>query len=155
MFIRLGNLVLLISVVFFSSGCHSISIPHDATLYNGHYYLFVSAELSWQDAFDKCESMGGTLAAIKSQGDNEFMVKLIDGKCVWLGATDVVTEGTWLWPDGTKAIYTNWQSHEPDNWYDGTEHALVFGWPGYPIGKWGDTRSFYQKQINGFVCQWD
>ena len=39
---------------------------------------------------------------------------------------DAVTEGEWLWRDGTRITYSDW----------------------------ADTNSIYHKQIDGYICEW-
>jgi len=53
----------------------------------------------------------------------------------WLGATDNVKEGSWIWQSsGKTATYTNWADGEPNNCCGG-ENCLVM----YTSqGKWND-----------------
>ncbi len=45
---------------------------------------------------------------------------------MWLGATDVVKEGTWIWESSkTIATYTKWGGGEPNNCCGG-ENCLHF-----------------------------
>ena len=129
--------------------------PKDSTAFQGKLYKVFKAELTWHEAAKKCRDMGGILASAKSAEANAFLVKLAEGKCVWLGATDEVKEGEWLWQDGTKVTYSNWAKHEPDNWYGGKEHYLVLSWPTYTKGEWGDARSIYKSKIYGYICEWE
>ena len=32
----------------------------------------------------------------------------------WIGASDLVTEGTFLWDDGSALLFTNWHTGEPN-----------------------------------------
>ncbi|NQZ58953.1 MAG: hypothetical protein HRT88_15990 [Lentisphaeraceae bacterium] len=144
----------IIFLLLLNSCSTSSSIPADAVKFQVDYYKFFDAPVSWHEAAEQCKKMGGQLVSVKSKQVNDFIVKLIAGKCVWLGASDQIKEGEWRWRDGSKATYTNWAGHEPDNWYDGKEHWVVVGWPGYKSGEWGDTQPHSRKQINGFVCQW-
>ena len=148
--------VLLFSILVFSVACSKNKIPKDATSFKGHHYKVYYEHVSWQQAQLKCVKMGGMLASVKSKEINDFIYKLSKGTCLWLGASDKLMEGTWLWRDGSPMNYTNWASKGPDNWYDGNEHWLVIGWPSerYNHGKWGDTREHKRDQIIGFVCEW-
>ena len=130
-------------------------IPSDAVLHNGKYYKFFKAKYSWNEADKKCKQMHGMLVSIKDKATHQFLLKLSKGKCFWAGGSDAVSEGEWLWRDGTKIIYSDWAEGEPDNWKGG-EDCLVIGWPGdrYKNGKWADTKNIYRKQIDGYICEW-
>ncbi len=148
-------LSLLVALTF--SACQSISnVPTDATEFQGHYYKVFESKVTWHQAEEQCRQMGGMLASVKSAEANDFIVKLSQAKGMWIGGSDEVKEGEWLWRDGSKLTYSKWASSEPDNWYDGKEHWTVIGWPGkrYADGKWGDTQAFSQEPIDGFVCEW-
>jgi Lectin C-type domain len=49
--------------------------------------------------------LGGHLAIVKSEEENRFIASLlmIAGiVAAWLGATDELAEGRWIWLDGTE-----------------------------------------------------
>ena len=148
---------LLFCILGFSIACTKNDIPKDATPFKGNHYKVFYEALSWQEAELKCANIGGYLASIKSKEVNEFIYKLGKGNCLWLGASDELNEGNWIWRDGSAVTYTNWASKEPDNWYDGAEHWLVISWPGerYSNGQWGDTRDHKREEIVGYVCEWE
>ena len=92
---NLKQVCIILIIIGFSglAGCHHRNIPSNTTEYQSKQYLFILASLSWHEAAADCKEKVGMLAAIKSQADNDFMVKFLDGKTVWLGATDEATEG--------------------------------------------------------------
>ena len=56
--------------------------------------------MTWQQAKEDAEARGGRLAIIRDAADySTLQSKATDN--VWVGATDVDTEGTWKWLDGT------------------------------------------------------
>ena len=55
-----------------------------------------------------------------------------------------MVNGEWVWPDGTKAIYTNW--------YEIPSGDNPFTAIGKKAGKWYDFPSSYER---GAVCQYD
>ena len=82
-----------------NSGCNDTS---NAILNptNGHYYKLIKQNMTWHDAKLYCESLGGYLATATSQAENDFIYNnlvLKIGIFCWIGATDEVSEGTWLW----------------------------------------------------------
>ncbi len=148
--------VLILITLSLSTSYTTDKVPKDAHEFKGHFYKVFDTSLSWQEAEQKCIDMGGILASVKSEEVNNFLYKLSKGKCLWLGASDELEEGQWIWRDGSPMNYTNWASKEPDNWYDGKEHWIVISWPSarYDNGKWGDTRDHKREQIVGFICEW-
>ena len=56
------------------------------------------------------------------------------GSIVWLGATDVVTENTFLWvPAGTPLQFEDWDNGQPNNFANQDCAAYIYG------TKWHDV----------------
>ncbi|MDO5979495.1 lectin-like protein [Flavivirga spongiicola] len=146
----------LLLISFFSCQLIAQEIPSDAVLFKGHYYKVYDNQCSWHEAVKKCEALGGILASIKSKEVDDFIFKLSSGKCLWIGASDEIVEGEWLWRDGSKMGYKHWAPEEPDNW-KGKEDWSVIGWPGerFKNGRWGDTVADERLPITGFICEWE
>lgn len=141
------------------------NIPVDAVSYNGHSYKVFNIGLTWHDAKAYCESLGGYLATITSQGEQTFINGLITGNekiNLWIGATDEIEEGHWKWVTTEPFNYSNWHQGNPNNWR-GIEHyaGLVtrqvrFDYEAY-LGEWNDwsdTWSNGSKDDFGFICEW-
>lgn len=137
-----------------------IFLPADATKFDGKLYKIFSERLTWSAARRKCESMGGQLAVIKSKEQDRFLLQLAQ-KCdvdeVYLGATDEVSEGAWLWVTGEKMTYQNWGPLQPTN-SRGIEHYMALRIrhrnKDY-IGKWNDLPDRIPDLKVGYICQWD
>ena len=55
---------------------------------------------------------------------------------IWLGATDIQSEGVWIWnSSGSALTYTNWSLGEPQN-LGGNENCLHM-W--LYLGEWNDN----------------
>ena len=89
--------------------------------YNG--YEVGTDPSTYQEAAAYCASVGGALASIYSDADNEAARGACGYQACWIGlresggdhATHAVDQ-TWLWPDNsTTAAYRNWAPGEPDN----------------------------------------
>ena len=93
---------------------------------NGHEYQVVAvAGISWSNARAAAQALGPgwDLATIGSTEENTFVESLLnsglsDRAHFWLGATDEVTEGTWVWVDGTPWSFSDWWPGEPGNTND-------------------------------------
>lgn len=120
----------------------------------GHYYDFVhtTTSLTWQQAREEAialeyNDLPGYLATITSTSENNFVSALAPAshRTSWLGGTDEVSEGDWVWADGpeagTQLDYANWAAGEPNNvshssagedylhmWSDGTWNDLPSRW---------------------------
>jgi len=127
--------------------------PQDAKEHGGNYYKVFYENVSWHEAREKCETMGGYLAVVRSKAEDEFVAE-ISRSHVWLGATDEDMEGQWTWLDGTPMTYSNWDRTEPNNAVDREtgegEHYLMIS----KYAKWNDL-SLNSPVIKGFVCEWD
>ena len=118
---------------------------------NQHQYLYVKIEKNWHEARDYCASRGGHLVTIQDAGENKYIYQLTSG-ITWLGATDEVKEGTWVWVTGEPWKYRNWDKNEPNNANGKTEHFLEYSITG-PIG--GSTWNDIPNGDNSFVCEWE
>jgi len=117
---------------------------------NDHWYDRVDTAMTWHNAKTYAEGLGGYLATIFSQDENNFIYNNLyvgqSTSAVWLGGTDEAQEGVWnwvtgetFWNNGTCLLYCNWNLIQPDN-HSGVQDYLVFG---EPLGGWDDQgRSF-------------
>ncbi|XP_013393354.1 low affinity immunoglobulin epsilon Fc receptor isoform X1 [Lingula anatina] len=119
--------------------------------YQTSYYYYVSSTLSWDDAANYCKKIHpqGHLATIQSQGENDFIAKLLPyGATSFLGGHDRVQENKWQWENGETFNYTNWSPGEPNNGAS-REHCIIM----YQNNKqWNDA---YCTPGNSFVCEID
>ena len=92
----------------------------DGTVANGLCFKAVAATANWTEAEAACGKWGGHLAKISSAAENTVVRNVANGICganstPWIGVNDIAVEGTFVWPDGTAATYTNWAGGEPNN----------------------------------------
>lgn len=124
--------------------------PENVEAYNNHIYLIFNGGDTWSSAKKKCEEMGGHLATITSQKENDFLTKLCKGGSLSyyrIGATDEETEGTWKWITGENFNYSNWANGEPNNSGDGEDYAWLS-----ISGKWNDIGAGYGSNT-GFILE--
>jgi hypothetical protein len=124
---------------------------------NGHLY-FLLPEDTWTNSEAMAESLGGTLAIIDKQAENDWIYGTF-GKFggllrnLWIGCSDAAVEGTWVWVSGQPLTYSNWAavSGEPNN-SGGDENCGQIFPPGDAAGRasfWNDISC--NVQINGVV----
>ena len=179
--------ILILSLLLGGIGWSSFSQAADYSFtYDGHTYQIVKSAKTWTAAATDAASRSlngvqGSLVRIDSQAENDTIntqlhqqittseyqyTKANDGgggAYVWIGATDKVTEGTWLW-DGRNSgtgvqfwqgkgknsggsavgnLYNNWGSSgvEPDD-YNGSQDCAglcLNSWPYGSTGQWNDV----------------
>jgi len=126
-----------------------------------HTYELFDLNLSWSEARDYCESLGGHLATITSQTEQDAVAELLQSglqKAYWLGGTDSVLEGNWVWITGETWSFSNWGGGQPDNHADlngSDEHYLTIVGSG---AKWNDLQHDGDPSpdgVPGFICEWE
>ena len=105
--------------------------------YNGHAYFRSNSSATWASAKDDALANGGYLAVVNDVAENTYLraAALAANANHWLGLTDEVTEGTFLWINGDPLSYTNWASGEPNN--SSNEDYAVMDIAGF----WNDANS--------------
>ncbi len=115
--------------------------------------MWFDQPVTWHVAKRLCEETGGHLARIESKEENEFIKKLIEnGKhgFYWIDGSDEAVEGIWVFSDGRKVTYTNWNRSQPGVIRGGVpNHSMCIR---KENGLWHDDRNGERK---GFVCEWD
>ncbi len=128
-------------------------------LHGNHYYSVSKVPMSWHDAEALAVSLGGHLAAINSQAENEFVTGLIrdtlgSDYLAWIGLTDEGSEGTFSWTNGEPVTFTNFPAGEPNNYGTGEDYVLL-NWtakPPYaylPPGVWNDRADASEDNPQG------
>jgi len=117
---------------------------------NGHYYKFVAANLTWEQASNAATSqqflgVNGYLATITDASEQSFILTnfgvnfpaYFSTTPVWLGGFQPPGSqepaGNWQWVTGEPFVYTNWDSGEPNN--NGNEDVVEIRSDGF----WNDT----------------
>jgi hypothetical protein len=86
----------------------------------------------------QAQAMGGTLVSIKDAAENAFVqahfLPVPSGEA-FIGLSDEVTEGTFLWDDGSPVNYVNW-FNVPDNYLGGQDAVRMIS-----DGTWDDIEA--------------
>lgn len=115
-------------------------------------YEIIYGKLTWWEAAAYCESLGGHLATITSQAEQDFIDSLnSDGDRLWIGGYR--PDGlVFAWITGEPWNYTNWDEGEPNNSSNVVSHEdSVCVWP----RKWNDLSYKNTSEQRGFICEWD
>ena len=71
-------------------------------------YKLYTEKKTWSDAEAHCQKVGGHLASVLSQEEQEEVTAAAGGKTVWIGGNNQDQEGRWRWTDGSHWNYTQW-----------------------------------------------
>jgi len=161
---------LMLMTTSFGLNVNAASIPDDAERYNGHYYKVYDRSMTWSEARRYCAQRGGHLVTINSQGEQDFLIDLIqeygNKNCYWIGGHKN-SRGEWRWITNENTYYANWAKGQPDN-YTGDEDCAMMYRRRNPeasshIGQWNDIdndgecngESFFGTHNFGFICEWE
>ena len=93
-------------------------------------------KVNYTQAESLCAELGAHLAVPRSEAENQCAVTAAAGERVWLGFTDVVTEGQFIGADGCGIVPSDgptWAENQPNN--IGGVHD--YGMLGTPSDLWG------------------
>ena len=136
------------------------SVPDGWSVFegNGHAYSLIGADNYWTYAQSAAESAlpgESYLLTITSAEENDFATTIYSGR-LWLNATDVASEGNWVWQGGPESgttfwvgdytgsavdgAYTNWATGQPSGVdpYGGDEDYLIRN----SSAQWNDSFSY-------------
>ncbi|HUH04662.1 MAG TPA: C-type lectin domain-containing protein [Kofleriaceae bacterium] len=125
---------------------------------NGECYMLFAAPSTWIDAAAACIALGnGThLADITTTTEDALLIQLAGTADAWLGARDL-SEGLWLWTDGSTVAYTNWGTNEPNNGNGSYEEDCMImrkvgtsSDPNYNVGTWDDRPC---DRLYNYICE--
>ena len=135
--------------------------------FNGHSYALFDDLMTPPEAERYCQSIGGYLASITSQEENDFAVSLFAQGALdayTIGATDRDSEGVWKWMNGEPWDYSNWYpggsvgTKEPNNGLSSTPGSEDYCNASKPRNwMWVDVFGKYDNYTgkNGFLCEFD
>lgn len=101
----------------------------------GSIYQLTTTAMTWAQAEAEAVALGGHLVAINDAAEQAALISQFgSAEIFWIGLTDQVTEGTFVWSNGDPLTYTNWAGGQPDDSLG--EDFVVMNW-GSP-GPWND-----------------
>ena len=110
--------------------------------YNGSkYFCSDTNDKTWSEANALAQSIGGHLAVINDQAENDFLqTNMLESS--WIGYTDAQNEGTFVWTFGNSS-FTNWNSDEPNNYNNNEDFTELLK----TTGKWNDLPDSHTREF--------
>lgn len=135
-----------------SSAVLDLAYLQKCARYQGHFYKIEGVTLTWSAAKIMCESLGGHLATITSQTEQELIQSLnADNRRLWIGGQQDA-DGNWCWITGEPWDYTNWGDGEPNNSGNVVAgESCVALWP----QTWNDLADENVYEQEGYVFEWE
>lgn len=90
---------------------------------NGHAYKWIACD-DWEDAQAKAADEEAHLVTITSETEQIWLEGVFGPGPYWIGLTDVLKEGEWVWETGEPVTYTNWIADDEDEDLLGDPPAL-------------------------------
>ncbi|XP_010867501.1 C-type lectin domain family 4 member M-like [Esox lucius] len=129
-----------------------VKCPNGWKVFDNSIYYISTEQNNWEYANQDCLKRGAQLVIINNQEEQIFLITLNIRS--WIGLTDVETEGTWKWVDGTPLTTVYWGEKEPNS--GGNENKdedcaeMNNIWYNDPVKKWNDFTC--NTQLN-WICE--
>ena len=134
------------------------------SVYGNHKYKLFDETMSWQKAKEYCESLGGHLVTINSEGEQRFVETLLaasdlsKSSDIWIGTSrDLNNFNTWV--TGEPVDFSAWGVPQPDNLGGRQNYAVIVNGV-----RGSENGSYYIKQYEWddnsdssrpFICEWE
>ncbi|XP_071126788.1 uncharacterized protein [Mytilus edulis] len=102
--------------------------PPNWKSYNDKCYLLLFNQTSWLNARQDCRIMGGDLATVNSQAEQDLVYSIMSNKGasdVWIGLNDQQEQNFFEWINGEVTMYTNWNVNQPANTNSANENCVM------------------------------
>ncbi|XP_047440406.1 asialoglycoprotein receptor 1-like isoform X2 [Mugil cephalus] len=121
------------------------------TKFDTSCYLVSSQKKNWTASREACMAEGADLLVIESFGEQIFVNGLLKkGENAWIGLTDSIEEGSWLWVDGTPLTTEYWQRGQPNDYHRNQDCGEYVQMSATDGGKWNDDGCFADQM---WICE--
>ena len=117
----------IVALGAFTSTLSAVSVGGPFYFADSVYYLTTKGA-SWTDSEAEAVSLGGHLATVNSQAEEDFIRQIIVASVnneVWLGLNNYRDNNVWEWTSGQTVTYLNWNPGEPN--FVATDHVVQSG----------------------------
>lgn len=133
---------------------------------SGPKYMAFREDVSWTQAVERCQQMGGKLAVPRSEAELNDIIRYCNNEeltYVWLGASWQMDERKWVTPDGEEIQFFKWTPGEPsliDAGDEAPENYLLMWKTDEDTWQYNDSRedpireyAWIYSGVIGYVCQ--
>lgn len=140
------QIVLLLLLTLLTVAVQSKKCPEDwMTFEETCFRATVQRNLTFEQAFRSCLQMGGSLAVIKTESEENFIEDNFFRDSInrdfWIGVIRVNRgkgDTAFRWLDGDSVEYNNWSEGQPDN-HEGNEYCVMMSNKGKDNKGWHDV----------------
>ena len=118
---------------------------------HGYCYNFSSDNFTWFEAESACEAVGSRLAVINSGAKQQALAPIISHPA-WIGLSLHLVGMTefFLWVDGSRVSYSNWNYGEPNGGAETCVEIYPIHYASQERGKWNDDTC---SNLRRYICE--
>lgn len=156
------NMVAILPMSVFADDNSSDENKSKVTSFDGNRYQLFDKSMSWTEAKEYCENLGGHLATITSSEEQEFinesLLSIGEKSTYFIGLSRTDANSQWNWVTGEAFEYTNWDIGEPNS---NSEHYVHMYRTVHTLGTWNNTLDYvsgtesFATANAGFICEWE
>ncbi|XP_039503801.1 hepatic lectin-like [Pimephales promelas] len=110
-------------------------------------FFITSSPMSWSDSRKFCRDKGADLIIINTEEKQRFISSFVKER-VWIGLSDIETEGIMKWVDNSTLKQGFWYEEEPNNAGEGEDCVELM--PSDSIPNWNDLPCSLKRKA---VCE--
>ena len=164
------NMIAILPMSVFADDNSTNENKSEVTSFDGNRYQLFDESMSWTEAKEYCENLGGHLATITSPEEQESVESLLKSgskNSYWLGGLKSSSEWTWLTNEDF-SLFAKWTPGQPDNYLNQEDCLMMYKStnpmsPSGTFGYWNDLNNsgncngetFFGAENFGFICEWE
>lgn len=164
------NMIAILPMSVFADDNSTNESNSKVTSFDGNRYQLFDESMSWTEAKEYCENLGGHLATITSPEEQESVESLLKSgskNSYWLGGLKSSSEWTWLTNEDF-SLFAKWTPGQPDNYLNQEDCLMMYKntnpmSPSGTFGYWNDLNNsgncngeaFFGAENFGFICEWE
>ncbi|GAA6222000.1 C-type lectin domain family 4 member M-like isoform X1 [Lates japonicus] len=114
-------------------------------------YFMSTMKKNWTESRKACIANAADLVVIDSRDEQAYVNGLLDvSQNAWIGLTDHIKEGTWMWVDGTPVTTQYWQPGQPNSFNGNQDCGEIVQQSSGKVGEWNDDGCFSEQL---WICE--